>query len=150
MSILIETLLNGLTLGAYYAMVTLGLSLIFGVVRLVNFAHGDFFMVGGFTLYLLQSIKSPALPYPLIVILTALILAAFGIVFERIVVHRIIERSWHVQLVATLASSFILSSTAFLTFSSDPKQVPTEYSRATVEIFGSSRAARVRSFSKSP
>jgi branched-chain amino acid transport system permease protein len=136
MSIFIETVLSGLTLGAYYAIITLGLSLIFGVVRLVNFAHGDFFMVGGFTLYLLQSIQSPPLPYPLIVVLTTLFLAAFGIAFERIVVHRIIERSWHVHLVATLASSFILSSTAFLIFSSDPKQVPTEYSKATVEILG--------------
>jgi branched-chain amino acid transport system permease protein len=127
MSVFIDSLLNGLTLGAYYAMITLGLALIFGVARLVNFAHGDFFMVGGYVLWLLQN-TAVAIPYPLIVILTTLILGIFGIIFERLVVHDIIERSWRVHLVATLAASIILSNAALLIFRSDPKQVPTQYS----------------------
>ncbi len=136
MSIFIDSLLNGLTLGAFYALVTLGLALILGVVRLVNFAHGDFFMVGGYVFFLLQSFKPVSIPYPLAVVLTVVALAAFGIVFERLVVHRIIDRSWRVHLVATLASSIILSNAAFLIFTSDPKQVPTEYSSTSVEILG--------------
>ncbi|MBK8025006.1 MAG: hypothetical protein IPK19_27245 [Chloroflexi bacterium] len=62
--IFIEQVINGLTLGAFYALVTLGLSLLFGVARLVNFAHGDIFMVGGYTLFLLLNLPGLALPYP--------------------------------------------------------------------------------------
>jgi branched-chain amino acid transport system permease protein len=137
MSIFVDSLLNGLTLGAFYALVTLGLALILGVVRLVNFAHGDFFMVGGYVVFLLQSFKPLALPYPIVVVLTVVLLGAFGFIFERLVIHRIIDRSWRVHLVATLASSIILSNAALLIFTSDPKQVPTVYSSAIVEIFGS-------------
>jgi branched-chain amino acid transport system permease protein len=136
MSVFIDSLLNGLTLGAYYALVTLGLALIFGVARLVNFAHGDFFMVGGYVLFLLQSFPSVPIPYPLIVVITTLVMVLFGVLFERLVVHDIIERSWNVHLVATLASSIILSNAALLIFRSDPKQVPTLYSSTTITILG--------------
>lgn len=130
-----ELLLNGLTLGAFYALVTLGLALIFGVVRLVNFAHGDFFMVGGYILFLLQTVEGlPVLPYPIQVLLVVLIMAGFGVLFERVIVHRIIEKSWRVHLVATLASSIILANAALLIFTSDPKHLPTPYLRTYVEV----------------
>jgi branched-chain amino acid transport system permease protein len=135
MLVFAELLLNGLTLGAFYALITLGLALIFGVVRLVNFAHGDFFMVGAYALFLLQTYERlPVLPYPIQVTLTVLVMVLFGILFERIVVHRIIEKSWRVHLVATLASSIFLGNAAALIFSSDPKQVPTPYMRTYVEV----------------
>lgn len=135
MLIFAELLLNGLTLGAFYALVTLGLALIFGVVGLVNFAHGDFFMVGAYTLFVLQTSENlPTLPYPLQVLVTVLALVVFGILFERLIVHKIIEKSWRVHLVATLASSIILGNLAFLIFSSDPKQVPTPFMRMYVEV----------------
>jgi branched-chain amino acid transport system permease protein len=136
MSVFIDSLLNGLTLGAYYALVTLGLALIFGVARLVNFAHGDFFMVGGYILFLLQSFPPVPIPYLVIVVITTLVMVLFGVLFERLVVHDIIDRSWNVHLVATLASSIILSNAALLIFRSDPKQVPTLYSTTTIAIFG--------------
>ena len=133
MAIFLDVLINGLTLGGFYALVTLGLALILGVARLVNFAHGDFFMVGGYVLYLLMP---TGLPYPVIVLLTTLIMTLFGMLFERLVVHDMMNQSWRVHLVATLASSIILSSGALLIFNSDAKQVPTEYTSAIVTLFG--------------
>lgn len=137
MVILLDSLLNGLTLGAFYALVTLGLTLIFGVARLVNFAHGDFFMVGGYVLYVLSAFNPLQLPYPVLVILTTLVMALFGIVFERLVVHDMIDRSWRVHLVATLASSIILSNAALSLFRSDAKLIPTTYLSTIVNVFGS-------------
>jgi branched-chain amino acid transport system permease protein len=135
MLILAELILNGLTLGAFYALVTLGLALIFGVVRLVNFAQGEFFMVGAYVLFLLQTAERlPELPYTAQVMATILAMVGFGILFERIVVHKIIDKSWRVHLVATLASAIILANLAFLIFSSDPKQVPTPYTGTYVEV----------------
>ena len=137
MSIFGEHLLNGLTLGAFYALVTLGLALIFGVARLVNFAHGDFFMVGGYTLFLLQSnAVTSSLPYSSQILIVVLILAVFGLLFELLVIHKIINRTWRVHLVATLASSIILANLALLLFTADPKAVPTQYSITFVELAG--------------
>ena len=135
MTVLVETLINGLTLGAFYALITLGLSLIFGVARLINFAHGDFFMVGGYVLF--AFVVSHGLPYWLSILLTVAALGGFGLMFERIVVHDIIERTWSVHLVATLAASMILANGALLLFSSDARQVPTGLSTTFVSVFGS-------------
>lgn len=137
MQIFAEHLLNGLTLGAFYALVTLGLALIFGVARLVNFAHGDFFMVGGYTLFLLQSTAATAsLPYSVKILVVVIVLALFGLLFERLVIHKVIDRSWRVHLVATLASSMILVNLALLYFTSDPKAIHTQYTTEFVELAG--------------
>lgn len=134
MVVFLDTLLNGLTLGAFYALVTLGLALIFGVARLINFAHGDFFMVGGYVLYL--AIDGDAVPYWLAIVLVTVAVGVLGVVFERLVVHAIVERPWWVHLVATLATSIILSNTALLVFRSDARQVPTSLSTTIVEVVG--------------
>ena len=52
MELFVEQILNGLTLGALYAMVAVGLSLIFGVSEIVNFAHGEFFMLGSYAFFM--------------------------------------------------------------------------------------------------
>ncbi len=61
--IFFEHIFNGLTLGALYALVTLGLVLTFSVIDLVNFAHGDLFMICGYTFYLLLNLESVKLSY---------------------------------------------------------------------------------------
>src|SRR5581483_5740921 len=126
--ILVENVFNGLTLGAFYAMVTLGLALIFGVVRLVNFAHGDLFMVGGYTLYVLLTITQSALPYPIMVVLVVLVTAGFAVLLERVAIQPIIDKSWRIHAVATLGISIILQNVAQILFTTDPKQTPTPYS----------------------
>ena len=59
---LVEQLVHGLTLGSLYAMVATGLALMFGVVRLVNFAHGEFYMLGGYAFW--YAYGELGLPYP--------------------------------------------------------------------------------------
>ncbi|MCL4249019.1 MAG: branched-chain amino acid ABC transporter permease [Anaerolineae bacterium] len=133
-AIFIEHIINGLTLGAFYALVTLGLSLIFGVARLVNFAHGDIFMVGGYTLFLLLNLSGVDLPYPLIILIVVVITAIVGLLVERVVIHPILNQSWRVQAVATLGISIVLQNLALILFTSDPKQTPTPYSRQIIEV----------------
>lgn len=135
MVVFTDTLLNGLTLGAFYAMVTLGLALILGVARMINFAHGDFFMLGGYVLY--ATTTQRVLPYWLGILLATVVIGAAGIVFERVVVHDIIERPWWVHLVATLAASIIISNVALLAFGADARQVPTTLSTTIIDFAGS-------------
>jgi branched-chain amino acid transport system permease protein len=131
-----ETLLNGLTLGGLYALVTLGLALTFSVIDLVNFAHGDLFMVAGYTLFLLINLESISLSYPLIIIIVIILTAIYAMVMERIAIHPIIQRSWRTHAVTTLGLSIILQNAALILFTSDPRQVPTPISSQVVSFFG--------------
>jgi branched-chain amino acid transport system permease protein len=125
--LLIDQILNGLTLGSLYALVALGLTLTFGVVRMVNFAHGEFFMVAAYLFWILRvQIKISYLPA---VGLTIMAMALVGAIFERLIVHPILERPWYIHVVATLSVSAALVSGAILLFTTSPRAVPTPYTR---------------------
>jgi len=130
----VEQLLNGLTLGLMYASVAVGAALIFGVARLINFAHGDMLMVGAYVFYLAFSVAG--LPYPVAVIISAVVMFVFGGLFERVIVRPILDRPWHVHLVATMAASIVLSSAFTLMWGSTAKQVPTSYSATILQVAG--------------
>jgi branched-chain amino acid transport system permease protein len=125
LEIFLEHLLNGLTLGGLYALVTLGLALTFSVIDLVNFAHGDLFMVASYTLVVLVNLETVALPYSIIVLIVMLATAFYAAVMERVAIHPIINKSWRTHAVTTLGLSIVLQNAALLIFTSDPKQVPT-------------------------
>ncbi len=130
-----EHVLNGLTLGALYALVTLGLVLTFSVIDLVNFAHGDMFMVAGYTLYVF--LNPPfKLPYLVVVPLVIVLTAFYAVVIERIAIHPIINRSWRTHAVTTLGLSIILQNLALAIFTSNPKQTPTPFLSQIISPFG--------------
>ena len=129
---LLEQLIHGLTLGSMYAMVAAGLALMFGVVRLINFAHGEFFMLGAYAFWF--AYRAVGLPYPVAALVAAGIMGGFGIVYERTVIRSILDRSWHVQLIATLATSITLTNLAIIVFGTQAKEVPTVLSSRILEI----------------
>jgi branched-chain amino acid transport system permease protein len=132
--IFIEQMLNGLTLGAMYACIAAGQALIFGVARLINFAHGDMFMVGAYAFFFAYSVLG--LPYPVAVCVSAVAMFGFGGLFERVIVRPILDRPWHVHLIATLGASIVLSSAAVIFFGTIPKSVPTSYAKTIIEVAG--------------
>ena len=129
---LLEQLIHGLTLGSMYAMVAAGLALMFGVVRLINFAHGEFFMLGAYAFWF--AYRAVGLPYPVAGLVAAVVMGGFGIVYERTVIRSILDRSWHVQLIATLATSITLTNLAIIVFGAQAKEVPTVLSARILEI----------------
>ena len=131
---LVEPLVHGLTLGSLYAMVATGLALMFGVVRLINFAHGEFYMLGGYAFW--YAYGELGLPYPVAALAATAAMGAFGLVYERSVIRTILSRTWHVQLIATLATSITLTNLAILVFGTQPKEVPTTLSSAVMEVGG--------------
>jgi branched-chain amino acid transport system permease protein len=131
---LVEQLVHGLTLGSLYAMVATGLALMFGVVRLINFAHGEFYMLGGYAFW--YAYGELGLPYPAAALVATAAMGVFGLVYERSVIRTILSRTWHVQLIATLATSITLTNLAILVFGTQPKEVPTRLSSAIVEVGG--------------
>jgi branched-chain amino acid transport system permease protein len=134
LALFIEQIVNGLTLGAYYALIAVGLALIFGVARLVNFAHGEFFMLGGYVLYFAYTAYH--LPYAVAIVLAIVGLGLFGAVFHKVVYAPVMHRAWHVQLIATLAASFILSNLAIIALGSTQRSVATPLVTDVLSIGG--------------
>lgn len=131
---LLEQLVHGLTLGSMYAMVAAGLALMLGVARLINFAHGEFFMLGAYAFWF--AYREMGVPYPLAGLLAPAVMILFGMAYQRTVIRAILPRSWHVQLIATLATSIVLTNLAIIVFGTQPKEVPTALSSRILDIGG--------------
>ncbi|PYM15607.1 MAG: branched-chain amino acid ABC transporter permease, partial [Candidatus Rokuibacteriota bacterium] len=101
-------------------MVATGLALMFGVVRLVNFAHGEFFMLGAYAFWFAFGVLG--LPYALAVVLAGLAMAVAGVLYQQTIIRAILDRSWHVQLIATLATSIVLTNLAIIVFGAQAKE----------------------------
>lgn len=142
LEILTEHLLNGLTLGALYAMVTLGLVLTFSVIDLVNFAHGDMFMVAGYTAFLLLNLPIK-LPFIVVILLVMLFTALFAALLEQVAIHRIIDKSWRTHAITTIGISIILQNVALILFTSDPRQTTTALA-TQILTFGNIRICMLR------
>ena len=111
----LEFIINTISLGSLYAMLALGLVIVYGILRLVNFAYGELIMVGGYTLFLLTS--ATALPWLVIAIL-AILAAMFTSLFTELVAFRPIrEKSLTAMLITSFAVSTLLQNGALLIIS---------------------------------
>ena len=136
----LEQLVHGLTLGSMYAMVAAGLALMLGVARLINFAHGEFFMLGAYAFW--YCYRQLELPYAVSGAVAVLLLLLWGVAYQRTVIRAILPRSWHVQLIATLATSIVLTNLAIIVFGTQPKEVPTALSSRILDVGGFRMAAQ--------
>jgi branched-chain amino acid transport system permease protein len=87
MDYLAVQLFNGLVNGSYYALLSLGLAVIFGMMRIVNFAHGAFYMLGAFIAYFL--LQQAGISFWLALVIAPLVIAAAGMVLERVFLRRL-------------------------------------------------------------
>ncbi len=107
----IEAGIIGVGLGAQYALLALGFTLIFGILGVVNFAHGGFYMLGGYVAYSCVSLLG--LPYPLAVLVAVLVVAALGWVFELFLLERLIDD--HLATLMLTLALYLIISTGVLT-----------------------------------
>lgn len=130
--ILFPAVLNGITTGAVYALVALGLTLIYGVLHIINFAHGAALMMALYGVYFLkQSLGiDPYLALP------AMVAAMFvaGYLLQRGVINRASHGKDENILLVTLGLSIVLENLALLAFKSDTRTIDTPYTLATVAI----------------
>lgn len=131
-AILFASVLNGLTTGAVYALVALGLTLIYGVLHIINFAHGASLMVA---LYAVWGLKTrwgidPYLALPLVVPA----MFALGYALQRLIVNRASHGKDENILLVTLGLAIVLENLALLAFKSDTRTIETPYTLTTVAI----------------
>ena len=108
----LQQLINGLTIGGIYALIALGYTMVYGILQIVNFAHGDIFMLGAFLgLYLTRTMEMPFfIAFPLAAVMTAFI----GIVVERVAYRPIRVADKLAVLISALGMSIFLQNLAML------------------------------------
>ncbi len=118
---IILQVLNGLVVGSSIALVASGLALLFGVLHIINFAQGDFFMLGAYSIYFLSKATDN---YAVNVVVGTLIVAISGGIVLSLVVWPLLQRSNVLTLLATLGLSLIIQQLAINIFGGDAKLVP--------------------------
>jgi branched-chain amino acid transport system permease protein len=140
MTTFLQQLVNGLSLGSIYALIALGYTMVYGVLRLINFAHGDVYMVGAYAgYYLSRKLKGdePSLIGALVVMLGAmLVCAVLGVIIERFA-YRPVRRAARLTLLITaIGVSLFIENGAQLVFGPDPKFFPSLAPRADFIVGG--------------
>lgn len=134
MDVLVQLLLNGILLGSMYAIISVGLTLIFGIVRVVNFAHGEFLMVGMYAVYLLGT-HLGLNPYVSIVPVVIL-LFVLGALVQRFIIQPLLGADEHIQIFATVGLSTALVNLALLVFGADLYSLTVPSARQAVSLGG--------------
>jgi branched-chain amino acid transport system permease protein len=135
----VQQLINGLSLGAIYALIALGYTMVYGILRLINFAHGDVYMVGAFVGYYVVRWLAPGAQSGLGILLVALAAsmaacAVLGFIVER-AAYRPIRRAPRLNaLITAIGVSLLLENLGQLVFGADPKDFPTLIERTTFTI----------------
>ena len=117
---IIETLISGLSSGSTYAMIALGYTMVYGIAKMLNFAHGDVIMVGGYAIYTTMTIGGNPLLGLLVAILFCIML---GITIEKIAYKPLRGASPLAVLITAIGVSYLLQSLAQMIFGTAPKTV---------------------------
>ncbi|MBR5452401.1 MAG: branched-chain amino acid ABC transporter permease [Clostridia bacterium] len=117
---ILTTLINGLSQGGVYAMIAIGYTMVYGIAKMLNFAHGDIIMVGGYTLLIFLNMTGN----PLIAIAAAIVLCiVLGVVIEKVAYKPLRGASPLAVLITAIGVSYLLQSIAQITQGSNAKMV---------------------------
>ena len=129
---LLQLTLNGITLGLLYALIAVGLSLIFGVMEIINFAHGEFLMLGAFVMALALPVLG-LLYWPSLA-LSIVVVGLFGLVVYEVLLARLRPDEFERSILITLGLSIIVIHLVQYFFTADPRLVDTQFGFDGVNI----------------
>ena len=134
MLIFLNHLINGISLGSVYAIIALGYTMVYGIAKMLNFAHGDVIMVGAYICFF--SVSSFNLPPAVGVVLAVLACTALGIVIERLAYKPLRQATSLAVLITAIGVSYFLQNGAQLLWTSNIKMFPSFFSASPIEFFG--------------
>ena len=120
-AVVLQQVVNGVTIGVVYALIAIGLTLVFGILDVINFAHGEFYMIGAFLTYSLT--VRVGLGYFPALALTVVGGAAAGLLAERLTVRPLKDRHMFTVVLSTLGLSIFLQNGALLLWGPDPREI---------------------------
>lgn len=139
MSMFIQSLINGINQGAIYALIALGYTMVYGIIRMINFAHGDFIMVGAYTLlYTIPLMTSAGMPAWLAVLIGIVVCVAVGVTVEIVAYRPVRSQGSMTALITALAMSVFLENLAMVVFGSNPQTVSKVFDLPKVKVLGAS------------
>ncbi|MDH6186858.1 branched-chain amino acid ABC transporter permease [Polaromonas sp. CG_23.6] len=127
-----QNLSNGVLIGAVYALIGVGLTLVFGVMRTINFAHGDFVVMGMYFAVVFNSVLGWD-PY-ISLIFAVPVGFALGAFIQKFILSRIIDAQPEAMMLATLGISLVAANMLFLVFGGEPQSVNVSYASSTIAI----------------
>ena len=126
-------LINGLSLGSVYALIALGYSMVYGIAKMLNFAHGDIIMVGAYIAFF--AIGSYKLPAIVAILVSVIVCTLLGVVIEKLAYKPLRHASSLSVLITAIGVSYFLENGALLLWGSDTRIFPT-FINGTVNLFG--------------
>ena len=140
MTIFLQSLISGILVGGVYALIGIGLTLIFGVMRVINFAHGDLMMVGMYITYILFAgfgpIPAMAIDPFLSIVIGIPLMFLFGAFLQKAFINRVLNALPQNQILLTIGLGLIMSNSVMLVFTSDYKILTTTYSSSSMTLGG--------------
>ena len=133
LTMIAEQIVNGIVSGSVYAIVAVGMTMIFGVLRAINFAHGEYYMLGTFGAWF--AIEYLELPYPVALVIGVIATAVIAVVVGKFVMQRIVGAPPETGVLATLGIALVLQNTVILVFGGGYKFFSGGYIEP-VSIFG--------------
>ena len=129
----ITTFINGLSLGGIYAMIALGYTMVYGIAKMLNFAHGDIIMVGGYTILVVLNLCGN----PILATIAAIVLCVvLGVVVEKLAYKPLRGASNLAVLITAIGVSYLLQNAALLIWTSNTKVYPSIVSFPPLHLFG--------------
>lgn len=141
MDTFVQQLINGLTIGSIYALIALGYTMVYGILRLINFAHGDIYMVGAYAGYLLAIqfgfSENPSIFGFIVVLLGSMLIAALiGMAIERFAYRPVRKFSRMTTLITAIGMSLFIEYLFVFIFSGTPRSFPQLLQNDNYTIFG--------------
>lgn len=118
---LIQHSLNSLTLGSLYALIAIGYTMVYGILRLINFAHSEIFMIGAY--FVFWGVTLTVLPWPLVIVLSIALTAGVGIMVDRVAYRPLRDAPRISALISSIGVSFFLQNVAIVFFQAIPRAV---------------------------
>ncbi|WP_085993026.1 branched-chain amino acid ABC transporter permease [Oceanobacillus senegalensis] len=133
MEVLLQQLFNGLTVGSVYSLVALGLTLVYGILHIPNFAHGAIYMIGGYIT--LTMMVYAGFNYWVAIVVSIIVVGGLSVLMERLIFHPLRNTISINSMIAAIGMLLFLEAFAQLVWGADYRQMPTPYSQV-VNLFG--------------
>jgi len=134
MTLFVQSVISGILVGGVYALIGIGLTIIFGVMRVINFAHGDLLMLGMYATWLV--FKFLGLDPFVSIVIVAPLMFLFGAFLQRTLINRVLNALPQNQILLTIGLGLVMSNTVMLIFTSDYQILTTSYSSSSFTVGG--------------
>ena len=138
--VFLSNLVNGISLGSIYAIIALGYTMVYGIAKMLNFAHGDVIMVGAYIVFCAtQYWKFPAAAA---VVTAMLVCTLLGITIEKLAYKPLRQATGLAVLITAIGMSYLLQNTALLIWGANPKVFPSPFALETIWLFNGQLAVK--------